>query len=476
MNPYPNFIGGSYQSQSPWADMERTINWYPELIEPKQGQLALYPTPGMRAFATVPETETRALFSMDNHTSGVVGAAFHELFATGATTKRGDVAQDNNPATITYNGAGGGEQFVTSGGNGYLFDTSSHAFTQVLTGTATMGAMLDGYFIAFEAATSTIRLSNLLDGTTWDPTQFAQRSIAPDPWRAMIVANREIWLVGEQTGEVWYDAGAFPFPFAPVPGSVFAYGIRAPWSLKTVGPALMWLSQNAEGHLQVVRAQGYAPQVVSTRAVELAFSQYERTSTTADAEALVYQDQGHVFYVLRFPSANATWVWDDTTQLWHERGRWNAFAMRFDAWRPRAHCLAFGSHLVGGAATGTISVLDVTVGSEVDGTVIRRVRVAPGVRAADQRLFNARFQLECEPGLGLASGQGVNPQVMLRTSKDAGKTWSHERLAGAGLMGEYRRRVFWTRNGSGRIDGVEVSVSDPIPWRISQAYVGLKAA
>ena len=32
----------------------------------------------------------------------------------------------------------------------------------------------------------------------------------------MIVAPPEIWLIGEQTGEVWYDSGAYPQPFAPI--------------------------------------------------------------------------------------------------------------------------------------------------------------------------------------------------------------------------------------------------------------------
>src|SRR5262249_38123025 len=149
----------------------------------------------------------RALFSMDNHTSGVVGTTLYEFTVGGVATSRGTVAAGSSLGTITYNGAGGGQQFITSGGNGYVWTVGSGAFAQVLTGTATMGAMLDGYFLAFDTNTSKLAISNLLDGLTWDPTQYAQRSIAPDPWRAMLVSNREIWLIGEQTGEVWYDAG-----------------------------------------------------------------------------------------------------------------------------------------------------------------------------------------------------------------------------------------------------------------------------
>jgi hypothetical protein len=38
-----------------------------------------------------------------------------------------------------------------------------------------------------------------------------------------------------------------------------------------------------------------------------------------DAIGYTYQQDGHPFYVLIFPSAEATWVYDVSTQLWHER-------------------------------------------------------------------------------------------------------------------------------------------------------------
>src|SRR5262245_8120718 len=242
MQPYPNFISGSYPSLSPIADVERTINWYPEAMESKgaTSPQVLYPTAGQTRFVTVGDTGARALFAMDGHTTGVVGGNFYELMAGATATIRGAVSLDPKLATITYNGAGGGQQFITSAGNGYIWNVSTQAFTQVLMNKATMGAMLDGYFLAFDTNTSKLAISNLLDGLTWDPTQYAQRSIAPDPWRAMLVSNREIWLIGEQTGEVWYDTGAFPFPFAPVPGAFYPYGIIAPFSAATVGQSVMW--------------------------------------------------------------------------------------------------------------------------------------------------------------------------------------------------------------------------------------------
>src|SRR5919197_410374 len=259
MKPYPGFLGGSARVQGVTFDQARTVNWY---LEPNpQGALseaAFYPTPGFQSFvgaaaAGITDVGGRAIFSMNTRTFAVIGGGFYELFQTKTVTRHGSVAQDNNLATISYNGAGGGQLFITSGGNGYLFTLATNTLTTIaaLTGKATMGAMLDGYFIAFDQTNSKIWLSNLLDGATWDTTQFAQRSIAPDLWQACVIGTREIWLIGEQTGEVWYDAGSFPFPFAPIPGAFFKFGTPAPFSVAAAGDSVIWLSKDALGAGQV---------------------------------------------------------------------------------------------------------------------------------------------------------------------------------------------------------------------------------
>ena len=473
---YPGFISGSYELQSPLADMERTVNWYPEQIASAAVPwgAALFPAPGQEAFLTVGTVNTRALFSMNGRVHAVVGGTLYELGAGATSTSRGTMLQDPNPAAIASNGDAGDELLIASGTNGYLLNLSTNGLSTVLTGDCVMAGMLDGYFLAFDTDTSTFRISDLNDGTTWDATQYAQRSIAPDPWRAMVVdGSRQIWLIGEQTGEVWYDAGASPFPFEPVPGSVFGYGTPAPWTVKLAGSMMCWLSQPADGAGIVVGATGLVPQRISTNAVETAISGYQRTAKITDAEACVYEMDGHTFYVLSFPAANATWALDLTSGVWHERGMWDAAAMDYDLWAPRVHCFGFSKHLVGDRDTGLICTMDNSVTTECDGAVIRRLRVppplwrSPGVR----RMFVSRFQLMMEVGLGTSTGSGVNPLVMLRSSPNA-KTWSDIRTASAGKEGEYGTEVVWTRLPSSTHLWVpEITVTDPIPWRLVGAEV-----
>lgn len=471
---YPGFCGSANASQSPLADGEDLVNWYEEHIESPYAptNVGLYPTPGQQNFVQTTDVGTRGGFQMNGRAFTVVGTGFYEVFATNTYILRGSVAQDNYPATISGNGLTGGQLFITSGGNGYCYVLATNVLTTVLTGEATQGGMLNARFLAFNIVNGKVRMSALNDGTTWDPTLFFQRTIAPDPWQCMLIGTREIWLIGEQTGEVWYDTGAFPQPFAPIPGAVFQWGVAAPFAATTAGDAMCWLSKTVNGAGVVVRATGYSPQAISTAAVDTAIGNYARTSTIADAEAFSYQEDGHLFTVFSFPTANATHVVDQDSGRWHKRGTWNSALNQYDVWHPRVSLYAFGKHLVGERGTGMISEMSILLGSEAGGGPIRRRRIPPPLWAATkQRLTVSRLELMVDSGLGLSSGQGSNPQMMLRTSEDS-RTWGNERLAGAGPMGNYGTHVYWTRCGSStRVWVPEITVSDPIPWRIVGAQI-----
>jgi hypothetical protein len=117
--------------------------------------------------------------------------------------------------------------------------------------------------------------------------------------------------------------------------------------------------------------------------------------------------------------------------------------------------------------------MDNTTTTECNGDTIRRLRIppplwrSPGVR----RLFVSRFQLMLEVGLGTSTGDGVDPQVMLRSSVN-GQTWSDSRTAAAGKQGTYGTQVVWTRlPSSTQLWVPEITVTDPIPWRLMGAEV-----
>lgn len=476
---WPGFCGPSAKSQSVMASPERLMNWYCQRIRQPDGtfKLVLYPSPGLTQFSSPPETPGRGILSqsfggLTARVFAVIGTTFYELFADGTRTNRGTVAQDQYPATLVTNGDAGNEVFITSGGTGYIFDVLTNVFTTAVS-KVTMSGMMDGYFIALDITSSTIKISPLLNGSAaWDSTQILQRSTAPDPWRALLVRYPRVWLLGEHTGDLLYNTGASPFPFAPVPNVQIPYGIAASFTLKTVGSSVMWLSKNSSGQGQIVEAQGAQPTVISTEALEYAISQFSRID---DAVAYSYQDQGHEFYVVNFPSGPATWVYDKTEGFWHERGTWNASTGRYTIWGPQYHTHAFEKHLVLHASNGTVYAQSVNVATDAAGALIRRLRIPPLLQGDQKRLYVDRLELVLEPGLGLTTGQGSNPRVVLRMSHTAGKVWGNERSRSAGIQGAYNRRLIWHQCGSGRHPVPEITVTDPIPWRVTDLIADVRA-
>jgi len=471
---FPNFIGGSYESQALTADQERTVNLFFEPLESPgaTSKSALYPTPGVSVIQTASTGAGRAHFFMHGRELLVIGTTFWELSSGGTLSSIGVVASDSNPATISSNGEAGQQIFVTSATNGYIYDTGTGAFSQVafLNGKATIGKHLDGFFLTLDAVTSTFYISNLLDGTTWQSTQFAQRSLAPDPWVSMEVNGRYVWLLGELTSEVWYNAGTSPFPFAPHPSGLIPYGITAPRSVAVAEGTLIWLGASSSGDAFVLKASGFTPEVISDYPRQRIFNEY---TTISDAQADVINYLGHTFYLLSFPTQDVTWAYDLQTGKWCEWGTWISEQNKYVAWRPRFHAMAFGEHRMLDASTGSVYRMAPDLTLDVDSRPIRRLRRAPALMRENERLFYQSFELDLEPGLGTESGQGVDPQIMLRLSNDGGKTWGAEMMRPAGRLGEYSRRVRWERLGAARRRVFEVSFSDPIPWRLTAAYLGL---
>lgn len=467
------FVYGSYEAHAFTADQERTVNLYAEEIQSPGGtaRTALLKTPGVEEIAEHSSGPGRAHFFMDGREFAVLGTDFVEIAEDGTITDHGNVATDANPATISSNGDSGGELFITSGGNGYLFTLATDTFASIaaLAGIATIGDQLDGYFIALDAATSKVYASELNDGATWNTgTSFAQRSGAPDPWIGLKVNGQYIWKFGQQTSEVWFDSASTPYPFSRAPAGTIQYGIAAGFSAAVADGTTIWLGATAKGNGFVVQASGFQAEVISTPALQLAINSYD---TVSDAHADVINYLGHTFYRLHFPTADKTWAYDLQNRQWFEWMTWISEDNDYVAQRARWHAHAFGEHRMLDSETGSIYRLGPDLLSDVDEREIRWLRRAPAVMKENERVYYPGFEVLMDVGLGTVTGQGANPQVMMRYSNDGGRSWSPEQMRTAGEIGEYETRVRWTRCGQGRKRVWEVSGSDPAPTRLIGAVM-----
>jgi hypothetical protein len=363
---------------------------------------------------------------------------------------------------------------------------------------------LDGYFVFNEPGSQRVWVTSLLDGTSVDPLDFASAEGSPDGLVSLIVDHREAWLFGNNSVEVWYDSGAVDFPLTRIQGAFNEIGCSAPYSVAKLDNGIFWLGSDARGRGIVYRANGYTGQRISTHAVEWQIQQY---GSLTDAIGYTYQQDGHSFYVLVFPNANTTWVYDVSTGAWHERAGWDGTAFT----RHRGNCqMAFNNEIViGDYENGNIYAFDLDVYADNNSVQrwLRSWRALPTGQNNLKRTAHHTLQLDCESGVGLNGldpfdpvpavdetlslnfaaqlyevyeepvfTQGVNPKVMLRWSDDGGHTWSNEHWSELGRIGEYSRRVFWRRLGMTlklRDRVYEVSGTDPVKIAVMGAELNL---
>jgi hypothetical protein len=346
-------------------------------------------------------------------------------------------------------------------------------------------AFLDGYLVFLRPETAQFYWSGLY-ALTFNGADFATAEGSPERLRALLASHRALWLWGTRRTEVWVNTGAAPpaSPFARLEGAFLEHGIAAPHSARRLGEAVAWLAADERGQGMVVLAQGFTPLRISTHAVEHALATYP---TIADAVAYTYMQEGHLFYVLTFPSGNATWCYDLSTQLWHERASLDPTTGTLGRHRSTCYTSAFNTPLVGDYADGRIYQLDLDTYSD-DGAALRTEVIFPpllehgltktilqGDTSSHQRLLHRRFQLDVEVGVGLdGSGQGSDPQWMVSWSDDFGHTWKPERTVSGGKVGEYRRRMQLWRLGQARDRRYKVAITDPVKRALLGAFVDVE--
>lgn len=466
-------LGSGYVARSMNAADNRMINLFPEIV-PEGGKepAFLQRAPGLRLLATVGNGPIRGLWAHKGYGYVVSGAELYRINSSYSATFIGLVS-GTGPVSIADNGI---QIFFACNGPSYIYNTQTNVFGQItdpdFPGAVTVD-YLDGYFVFVEPNSQKVWVTSLLEGASIDPLDFATAEGSPDNLVSSIVDHREIWLFGTNSVEVWYNAGTSDFPLARIQGAFNEIGCAAAYSVAKLDNGLFWLGSDTRGNGIVYRANGYTGQRISTHAVEWHIQQY---SDISDAVAYTYQQDGHAFYVLNFPTANATWVYDVATQSWHER----AGLVNGQFVRHRSNCqMNFnGEIVVGDYENGKIYAFDLNVYNDA-GTItkwLRSWRALPTGQNNLKRTAHHSLQIDCESGVGLIVGQGNDPQMMLRWSDDGGHTWTGDRWASMGKIGEYGRRVIWRRLGMTtkiRDRVYEISGTDPVKVEIMGAELVL---
>ncbi len=467
------FVGGSYSGRSTNINSQRAVNLFVAIDKDDAKEvIALYGTPGLKPFCALEaqgaDTCIRGLHEMGSLLYAIIGNRVYSVTSAGVAILLGTISTSTGNVFMADNGT---QMIIVDGSaTGYYVQAGVLAAIADLDfPVASATAHQDTYIIVTEKDTGKFYISGLNDVTTWSALDFSTSEGDPDYTMRVISSNRELWMFGEKTTEVFWNSGNADFPFERIQGSMIEVGIGAAASAIKINGILYWLSDTR----RIVRNAGYQIQIVSPPTIDHQIAGY---GTVSDARAYTYTMEGHVFYVLIFPTEKKTWVYDITTNYWHEWESYNNEILT--PWsRHRSNCgIRFGDkEIVGDYENGRLYELDINTYTD-NAEQIRRIRAAQFISKDRVNVIYHSFEIEFEAGVGLTGAvQGEDPQAMLDWSDDGGHTWSNEHWVSIGKIGEYQNRAIWRRLGKARSRVFRVTVSDPVKVVMLGAYADLES-
>lgn len=461
-----NFALNSYKAQSTVASSERLVNCRAEpnpITSPFK--FSVYGTEGLTTWKDTGDSFGIAAMQVmgENLYVVVANGNVYKIDSTKTQTLLGNIPVAIESAIITNNGTQ--VTINVNGGTSYYCTSSASSLTQITDADYQLSdsiTTLDGYTIATKQQGRTFQWSDLNTTQTWQAlnTQTVEANASNIVRAAM--NNLELWFFKEDITEVYYDSARPGYIFDRKEGVFIQKGCAAKLSVATLDNSFFFLGNDRI----VYQTVGYQLNPISTFPISQEIESY---SVVSDAIGFCYTQGGHKNYCLIFPTEDKTWEYDISTGLWHERTSINNSG-REGRWRANCHAFFAGKNLVGDYQTGVIYEIDPENYTE-DGTRILRKAVTSTIFQNYGRATLSRFILMMDTGVGIATGQGENPKLMLRVSTDGGREYGYEQWQPIGRQGDYIAEVFWTSLGYGRSAIIEVSMSDPVKFAIVGAFL-----
>lgn len=456
--PIP-LLGEQSTSRVAKVNDQQTINLYPQVESGSaKSQLTLLSTPGLSKITTVGTGPSRANpVRWKGNLYGISGDSVWKM-NTAATVS---VVGTLNTSVGWCNLTGGRTHLgIVDGTNGYYCDGSTT--TQIADADFPNGAThisyLDSYFICSDPGTDQFFISASEDITSWAALDFASAESNPDDIYAHISNEKDLYMFGDETIQVFYNSGNADFPFSPYP-DVIEYGIQAKYSLAKDESGLYCLAIKPGGGLVVVKISGLQGAQLSSPDMTWTINQL---SITNDAIGAIYNMKGQSYYVLTFPSEDVTYAFNTQTGLSH---RLKSFGIG------RHRALGYGSlgtrQFVGDYDNAKVYELLFSTYTE-DSAVIERYRRARVIHFNNQRIQYHQIVIDVKAGVGNAGE--ANPVMELRFSDDGGNTWSNWQSKILGATGEYSTRCVWNRLGTSRGRTFEFRCTDPVEFEVIDAF------
>jgi len=465
------FNGPTQEGRLKLVGAQQSVNLYPKLQSPgDKNKVSLYSTPGLKFLVSTGTGPCRSNgVEFGSKLYFVSGAELISIDSGGSAASVGTLSTSGGQVSIV---AGRSYIALVDGSGGYSYDGTTFATISDADFPTNPSHItyLDGYFIANKGSSDQFHISSSEDPTSWAALDFASAESSPDDVLAHTANQKDLYLCGETTTQVYYNSGNADFPFDPYPNGVMQVGIEAKHSLVSTVHGIFWLGHTREGEIRVVKAAGLQPTVISNDDIDWQISQFTDAS---DAVAWVEQDGDRTIYVINFPTADKTYCYDVALPKemgWFEKKSWN-----IGRWRASGYGAIGKKRIIGDYLNSNFYTLDFDTFDE-NGTTLERIRRAQIIHSDKNEVTIHELVLDCQVGAGLTVGQGSNPKIMLRYSHDGAETWSSELWEDLGKIGERNVEVYWTKLGAERDWIFEVSVTDPVEFNLIAAFADIEVS
>jgi hypothetical protein len=330
--PLPIY-GGSYADDTKSWSAQDVLGWLPSNAEaPGTKTEGMFKTPpGLKPFAEIVagggSQPVRGTWNAEGKFFVVIGTTMYQLSNAGIFIPIGTIPGTGR-VVFSHNQVSLGNQVLAVNGSaGYIYDTRDQTFVRITDPGypgAFVSTFIDGYFVQISANRRFAFNSDVANGLEYNTLDRFTSEFSPDLLVSLVASNNELFLLSETSGEFFENTGAAQQPFRSK-RITMDRGCAGAYTVAKADNTVFWLGNN--GYFYVLN--GYAPQRISTRAIE----QSILGLNWKQAFAFSWEDAGHTVIYWTFPDG-LTWGYDTSTGLWHRRAsyglnRWRANTMTF---------------------------------------------------------------------------------------------------------------------------------------------------
>lgn len=468
-------FGSGVRSKSRVMDSQGRVNCYYEFSsDGDKTPFAIYGTPGLAPAVTLPGgTPVRGWVADGNRLFAVQGSTLYEFDVNMTPTNRGAIGTTSGRVSMATNGV---QIMLVDGTAGWIFTLATNVLAQIVDvdfpANPTTVTYQDGFFpVSFREDTGVRQRiyinETAYDGTAWSALDFRNAESNPDGIVRVMSFGGELKVFGESTLETWGYTGAADFPFDVVRGATANVGLAARWSVAQFINGLAFLGKSGFGGVQVYTLNGYQPTILSTPELEAELATYV---TTADASGYSYMLDSHPFYVIAFPAAGKTWMYDGLASMRSGAAVWTELTSNFGRYFGNMQVQFGGANYVADYSTGAIYELDPDTYTDNGFPIERELRTKHFFRNYEHVTVDS-LKLDFETGVGLDFGQGENPQILLAVSRDGGRTFANDMTTALGRQGQYLKVVEWRRLGTATDFVFKIRMTDPVKFALTGAAI-----